>query len=91
MKPRIQCVLTQWLPGSMASGSGPIVMIRRQASQAGTKRPAVRSAERKPRTCNLSSAAPAGSFDEFSAYPPIADYAFLSDCEVTALVGAGSK
>jgi alpha,alpha-trehalase len=23
---------------------------------------------------------------EFSAYPPIADYAFLSDCEVTALV-----
>src|SRR2546430_717738 len=29
---------------------------------------------------------PAGSFDEFSAYPPIADYGFLSDCEVTALV-----
>src|SRR5580693_1656728 len=29
---------------------------------------------------------PVGSFDEFSAYPPIADYAFLSDCEVTALV-----
>ena len=29
---------------------------------------------------------PAGNFDEFSAYPPIADYAFLSDCEVTALV-----
>src|SRR6476620_1049846 len=29
---------------------------------------------------------PAGGFDEFSAYPPIADYAFLSDCEVTALV-----
>src|SRR5215475_2586532 len=29
---------------------------------------------------------PPGSFDEFSAYPPIADYAFLSDCEVTALV-----
>ena len=28
----------------------------------------------------------AGGFDEFSAYPPIADYAFLSDCEVTALV-----
>ena len=28
----------------------------------------------------------AGNFDEFSAYPPIADYAFLSDCEVTALV-----
>ena len=23
---------------------------------------------------------------EFSAYPPIADYGFLSDCEVTALV-----
>ena len=29
---------------------------------------------------------PFGSFDEFSPYPPIADYAFLSDCEVTALV-----
>jgi Domain of unknown function (DUF5911) len=29
---------------------------------------------------------PAGSFDDFSPYPPIADYAFLSDCEVTALV-----
>ena len=29
---------------------------------------------------------PAGGFDEFSPYPPIADYAFLSDCEVTALV-----
>ena len=29
---------------------------------------------------------PAGSFDQFSPYPPIADYAFLSDCEVTALV-----
>src|SRR5712692_3418129 len=28
----------------------------------------------------------AGSFDEFSPYPPIADYGFLSDCEVTALV-----
>jgi hypothetical protein len=27
MKPRIQCVLTPWNPGSMASGSGPIVMI----------------------------------------------------------------
>ena len=26
MKPRIQCVLTQWIPGFMASGSGPIVM-----------------------------------------------------------------
>jgi GH15 family glucan-1,4-alpha-glucosidase len=25
-------------------------------------------------------------FDEFSPYPPIADYGFLSDCEVTALV-----
>ena len=29
---------------------------------------------------------PAGRFDQFSPYPPIADYAFLSDCEVTALV-----
>ena len=29
---------------------------------------------------------PAWNFDELSAYPPIADYAFLSDCEVTALV-----
>ena len=29
---------------------------------------------------------PMGSFDDFSPYPPIADYAFLSDCEVTALV-----
>lgn len=29
---------------------------------------------------------PAGSIDQFSPYPPIADYAFLSDCEVTALV-----
>jgi alpha,alpha-trehalase len=29
---------------------------------------------------------PAGGFDEFSPYPPIADYGFLSDCEVTALV-----
>jgi hydroxypyruvate isomerase len=27
MKPRIQCVLTQWNPGSIASGSRPIVMI----------------------------------------------------------------
>ena len=27
MKPRIQCVLTQWKPGFIASGSGPIVMI----------------------------------------------------------------
>jgi hypothetical protein len=34
MKPRIQCVLTQWIPGfsapagvRQASGSGPIVMI----------------------------------------------------------------
>ena len=25
-------------------------------------------------------------YDDFSPYPPIADYAFLSDCEVTALV-----
>jgi hypothetical protein len=30
MKPRIQCVLTQWIPGFMAPGRGPIVMIRRQ-------------------------------------------------------------
>ncbi|HEY2261635.1 MAG TPA: trehalase-like domain-containing protein, partial [Streptosporangiaceae bacterium] len=29
---------------------------------------------------------PPGSFDEFSAYPPIADYGFMSDCEVAALV-----
>jgi GH15 family glucan-1,4-alpha-glucosidase len=29
---------------------------------------------------------PAGRGDRFSPYPPIADYAFLSDCEVTALV-----
>jgi len=27
-----------------------------------------------------------GAFHEFSPYPPIADYGFLSDCEVTALV-----
>jgi hypothetical protein len=27
MKPRIQCVLTPWIPGSMASGPRPIVMI----------------------------------------------------------------
>ena len=27
MKPRIQCVLTQWIPGFMASGRRPIVMI----------------------------------------------------------------
>jgi hypothetical protein len=27
MKPRIQCVLTPWNAGFMASGSGPIVMI----------------------------------------------------------------
>jgi hypothetical protein len=26
------------------------------------------------------------STGDFSAYPPIADYGFLSDCEVTALV-----
>src|SRR5260370_14562801 len=29
---------------------------------------------------------PTGRSDQFSPYPPIADYAFLSDCEVTALV-----
>ena len=29
---------------------------------------------------------PDGSVEEFSPFPPIADYAFLSDCEVTALV-----
>ena len=29
---------------------------------------------------------PAGGIDRFSPFPPIADYAFLSDCEVTALV-----
>ena len=29
---------------------------------------------------------PPGQLDQFSPYPPIADYAFLSDCEVTALV-----
>ena len=29
---------------------------------------------------------PADGVDQFSPYPPIADYAFLSDCEVTALV-----
>jgi GH15 family glucan-1,4-alpha-glucosidase len=28
----------------------------------------------------------AAEFDEFSPYPPIADYGFLSDCEVTALI-----
>jgi alpha,alpha-trehalase len=28
---------------------------------------------------------------EFSPYPPIADYAFLSDCEVTALVAPGGS
>jgi hypothetical protein len=27
MKPRIQCVLTQWIPSFMPSGRGPIVMI----------------------------------------------------------------
>ena len=27
MKPRIQCVLRQWIPGFMASGRRPIVMI----------------------------------------------------------------
>jgi alpha,alpha-trehalase len=30
-----------------------------------------------------------GRTGEFSAYPPIADYGFLSDCEVTALVAPG--
>ncbi len=34
----------------------------------------------------LSEAGLAGHASEFSAYPPIADYGFLSDCEVTALV-----
>ena len=29
---------------------------------------------------------PPGGIDRFSPYPPIADYAFLSDCEATALV-----
>ena len=29
---------------------------------------------------------PLGEFDDYSPYPPIADYGFLSDCEVTALV-----
>jgi hypothetical protein len=28
MKPRIQCVLTQWKPGFIASGNGPIIMIK---------------------------------------------------------------
>ena len=28
---------------------------------------------------------------EFSAYPPIADYGFLSDCEVTALVAPSAN
>ena len=27
MKLRIQCVLTQWKPGFIASGSGPVVLI----------------------------------------------------------------
>jgi hypothetical protein len=27
MKPRVQCVLTQWKPGSSSSGSRPILMI----------------------------------------------------------------
>jgi hypothetical protein len=27
MKPRIQCVLAQWIPRFIAFGSGPIVMI----------------------------------------------------------------
>ncbi|TMC66474.1 MAG: glycosyl hydrolase family 15, partial [Chloroflexi bacterium] len=30
--------------------------------------------------------AAAGAFGTGSAFPPIAEYAFLSDCEVTALV-----
>ncbi len=30
-------------------------------------------------------------FDEFSPYPPIADYGFLSDCEVTALIAPGGS
>jgi len=29
VKPRIQCVLTQWKPGFIASGSGPIIKMRR--------------------------------------------------------------
>src|SRR5260370_12654065 len=29
--------------------------------------------------------------DEFSPYPPIADYGFLSDCEVTALIAPGGS
>jgi alpha,alpha-trehalase len=29
--------------------------------------------------------------DQFSPYPPIADYGFLSDCEVTALVAPGGS
>jgi GH15 family glucan-1,4-alpha-glucosidase len=32
-----------------------------------------------------------GAIGEFSPYPPIADYAFLSDCEVTALVAPGGS
>jgi GH15 family glucan-1,4-alpha-glucosidase len=32
---------------------------------------------------------PASPASEFSAYPPIADYGFLSDCEVAALVAPG--
>jgi GH15 family glucan-1,4-alpha-glucosidase len=35
----------------------------------------------------LSGGPPLGAiYDDFSPYPPIADYGFLSDCEVTALV-----
>ena len=30
-------------------------------------------------------------FDEFSPYPPISDYGFLSDCEVTALIAPGGS
>jgi GH15 family glucan-1,4-alpha-glucosidase len=37
------------------------------------------------------SALPADPLWEFSPYPPIADYAFLSDCEVTALVAPGGS
>jgi alpha,alpha-trehalase len=39
--------------------------------------------EAQPDSCRQQ---PVGSSDRFSPYPPIADYAFLSDCEVTALV-----
>ncbi len=39
-----------------------------------------------PQDGQLSESGVTGSISEFSAYPPIADYGFLSDCEVTALV-----